>query len=313
MPFITDKNILIHIGFHKTASTFLQTQYFSRSEYGYHQWPVDQFRVHELFIKHGPYASVSEEVVDEIRMHVNAAASKGLTYVLSHERLSGHPASGGYDSRLIADRLNHAMPNARILIVIREQQSIIRSSYSQYVTEGGPVSLHRFLNSPTPIIRRAPFFEFSYFDYVPCVEHYQRLFGSDRVLTLPYEMFSRTPKLFLEKIATFANSKHYGIPNEVPRVNTRQNQIVQTMRRYVNRLFRSQFNNAGLLDFPGVLRCTDRSLRLLSKVLPGVLDRFLMNRQEKLVRNAAGDRYADGNRRLSTLIGIDLAEYGYQC
>ena len=50
--------------------------------------------------------------------HLAAATAEGRTLVLSHERLSGYPSSGGYDRALIAERLNASFPEAKILIVL---------------------------------------------------------------------------------------------------------------------------------------------------------------------------------------------------
>ena len=61
--------------------------------------------------------------------------------MVSFPRLSGHPYSGGYDSRMIADRVAEVFPEARILIVIREQRSMIVSTYKQYVNAGGEARL----------------------------------------------------------------------------------------------------------------------------------------------------------------------------
>ena len=49
--------------------------------------------------------------------------------VISHERLSGYPHSGGHDSKEIAHRLAAVFPNAKVVIVIREQKSMILSNY----------------------------------------------------------------------------------------------------------------------------------------------------------------------------------------
>jgi len=47
--------------------------------------------------------------------------------VLSAERLSGNPDSGGYDSVHVAEYLAATFPEARVLIVIREQADMLVS------------------------------------------------------------------------------------------------------------------------------------------------------------------------------------------
>lgn len=316
MKSIDNSNILIHIGLHKTASSFLQGEIFSRAEYGYLRWPDDQVTIHELMVMRTSFQDAAPEAVDRIRHHVDLATQRGLTFVLSHERLAGHPASGGYDARLIADRLHRAMPNARVLIVLREQNSIIRSNYSQYITEGGPLSLRRFLTQPSDKLRKIPSFDFAYFEYDLCIRYYQNLFGSDRVLALPYELLNRDSDDFLRRIFSFTNTPYNPIAGESQRtrlVNARQNQVVQIIRRLINRWFRSPMNNTALLDLYYLPRILNRILRFLSNCLPGTLDRFLLKRQGKIIRDAIADRYRESNARVSSLIGINLSEYGYDC
>jgi hypothetical protein len=61
----------------------------------------------------------------------------GLIPMVSSERLSGNPHSGGYDSAVLAERLHQVFPGARVLVMIREQRSMILSSWAQYVRVGG--------------------------------------------------------------------------------------------------------------------------------------------------------------------------------
>ena len=87
------------------------------------------------------------------------ATTGGLIPVLSYERLSGNPHSGGYDSKEIANRLVQVFPDAKILIVIREQKDIILSTYKQYIIEGGACTVKRYLHPPPPVEKD----EFLYF------------------------------------------------------------------------------------------------------------------------------------------------------
>jgi hypothetical protein len=317
MQTINYSKSLIHIGYHKTASTFLQTQLFSREDLGFHRWPEKSEQVHELFVARNSFQPVSETALSALRDHVAYAESRGLVYVLSHERLSGHPSSGGYDSRLIADRLCGLMPDASVLIIIREQKSMIRSVYSQYITEGGAQSLWRFLNPPNPAIRRVPYFDYSYFEYVSCIQYYRELFGPEKVLVLPFEMLRKSPDQFLQKIFSHCgNHKDQHDPQrlDAPQVNVRQNEIVQIFRQWLNWLFfRTPFNQFGLINRPKLFRAYNQLFRHISGWVPGVLDRPIIWRQDRLIESLVGDRYAVSNVQLSELIGIDLATYGYDC
>ena len=74
---------------------------------------------------------------------------EGLSPVVSFERFSGNPFSGGYDSKEIADRLVRVFPDARVLVIVREQRSMIVSTYKKYVREGGALPPSKFMRPPT--------------------------------------------------------------------------------------------------------------------------------------------------------------------
>ena len=65
----------------------------------------------------------------------------GLIPIYSNERLSGGPHTGGSDSAEIARRIKICAPSSKIIIIIREQEDMILSSYSQYIRAVGSASL----------------------------------------------------------------------------------------------------------------------------------------------------------------------------
>ena len=72
----------------------------------------------------------------------------GFIPVLSHERLAGNFMSGCWDNDILAKRLSLLFPEAKILLCIREQRSILYSIYQQYVKEGGGGNIQTFLFPP---------------------------------------------------------------------------------------------------------------------------------------------------------------------
>ena len=85
-----------------------------------------------------------------------------------------------------------------MLIVIREQRAMILSTYKQYVQVGGAAPLRHFLEPPVGRSLRVPLFDWRYFEYDHLVRHYQRLFGEEHVLTLPFELFVRDGRAFVQ-------------------------------------------------------------------------------------------------------------------
>lgn len=207
---------LIHIGYHKTGSTWLQRNLFVNAAQGYCT-PWGRLTVIQSdLVTPNALDFHPDAVRDRLAPRLEQAGREGLVPVITSERLSGSPHSGGFDSAMLARRLQAVFPEARILIVIREQRSAIRSSYGQYVKEGGAVSLRRYLRPPKQGVARFPAFERSHFRYDRLIRLYLELFGPERVLALPFEWFRAEPEAFLEAIGAFAGVRATQRLSELP-------------------------------------------------------------------------------------------------
>src|SRR5205823_3496785 len=101
------------------------------------------------------------------------------------------------------NRLAEVFPGARILIVIREQRSMVVSEYTQYVREGGAMRPFEFIKPPKSKSMWVQWFDLRYLRYHRLISYYHRLFGPERVLTLTYEQFAADPVAFASEIGRF--------------------------------------------------------------------------------------------------------------
>lgn len=309
-------NPLIHIGYHKTGTSYLQSRFFVES-YGFRRWPSNQRAIHPALIDLGPYDVVTKSVRDTLNREIDEAATLEQTFVLSHERLSGHPSSGGFDAKSIADRLHSLFPNAKVLMIFREQESMIRSAYSQFVTEGGSLSLRRYLTPPQPDVRKCPYFAFEHFEYAPAIKYYQQLFGNHNVLALPYEHFANSPIEFLNAVGQFGKGDTWNELTidsyEASKVNVAKKVLTQTIRRSLNAvLVRTQFSNSGWLNLPKLIRLYEKTCPKLEPLIPKSIDRWAVARQKAAIRRVVGNHFAPYNCATSELTGFDLREFGYR-
>ncbi|MFO1152239.1 MAG: sulfotransferase [Rhodospirillales bacterium] len=309
------ENILFHIGYHKTASTFLQDKLFMSEPHGFIRFSGRYRLINENFIAANSFHQVSDGFIAQINSEALAAAARDKTLVVSHERLSGYPASGGFDSRLIADRIRSNFPGARVLIVIREQKSFIRSMYSQYITDGGDLCFRRFLNPPEPHICRVPGWSFDYARYDRLIAHYIGLFGKDRVCVLPFEMFRRDHQAFIDRIVSFCDRSPANMPAlPADPVNVRRPLVMQTAARLINRfVFRTQLSPHGLVKARRGKSPVEVLRPLFNLFGRSFIERRMDARLRSQVNEAVGQRYAESNRITRDLIGTDLAGYGYPC
>jgi hypothetical protein len=311
-------SILVHIGYHKTGTIWLQRELFS-GESGY-QWLGKRPRTHpvrRLVRDRTPEfdAAVIRQGFDALIAEVE---QQGRLPVVSLERLSGHPFSGGFDADRVAERLADVFSEARVLVVVREQRAVIVSTYKQYVQVGGACPLERFLDPPRSRSERVPLFDGRHFEYHRLVERYQALFGDDCVLTLPYDLFVHDGRGFVERIAAFAGRPIPGAVLDGLRYRRRSNQArsaltIAAVRRLNKVSVRTEVNPAPRAEW----RPAERLSRWIQRngALDGRLTRPLEERSQtrlrRIVDEWAGERYAESNRRLAELTGFDLGAYGW--
>jgi hypothetical protein len=314
---------LIHIGHHKTGTSWLQRFLFPVIQAGFcfatrdedierHKEPV-----YEYLIAPHPLDFNAERCRTYFQPLVRAAGEAHLVPVVSSERLSGGPHAGGYDTKEIADRLAAVFPGGKVLICIREQKSMILSTYRQYVRGGGTVPLRQYLQPPAVGTALMPSFDYDYFAYHRLIAHYHKLFGDSNVLVLPYEQLVRDPAGLVRRIAAFAHARPAPGALEALPYTTRENAGLTPIgsyltRRLINPLFvQTRLNPRPWLAATDFGRMLIRRLEWLDAVLPSHLQRYIDARAKRFVAGMVGDRYRDSNRRLQDMTGLDLVNYGY--
>ncbi len=305
--------LMIHIGYHKTGTTWLQDAVFNNARYGMAS-PWSRQTITDDFIIPPPFSFDRNDVLLRYQKKCDELRNQGLLPVLSHERMSGYPASGGFDSKTIADRLYSIFPEGRVIIIIREQKSIIRSWYTQYIRDGGGLSIKKYMNPPEPDLLRVPHFNYDFYQYDRLIDYYRTLFSRERVLVLPFELLKANHLDFMKRITKFANLPDIA---DVPG-NTRNEGIGLpwvTITRTANRLFhRNQLNSGALFNAPIVIKNARRAAYFINRtlILRG-MHNFLERNTRRYIAENLGDRYAESNTKTSKAIGIDLQEFGYDC
>jgi hypothetical protein len=311
--------ILVHIGYHKTGSGWLRRRFFVNAQTGFGS-------IGKTGTKHPVRRLVAARPLEfdaaaarkEFDPLLERVATQGLVPVVAFERLTGHPFSGGYDSKEIADRLAQTFPEGRVLVVIREQRNMILSTYNQYVREGGTWPLARFLHPPITKSMRIPWFDFRHFEYHHLLSYYRKLFGAESVLALTYEQFRAAPAAFVSEIASFAGRPlHDDILRSLPfseTSNPSPSPAAVELHRRLNRLgWAADVNPTPVFTSKVIVRPLKRLANSLnhSQLGPPRLNARSKEQLRRLVADAVGDRYAGSNRITAELTGIDLAALGW--
>lgn len=312
--------VLIHIGYHKTGTTWFQKELFTRHDMGFIPWSAPRNHVHRIFAIPGP---LSEPPTDLVRLMLDEArkvTDAGKYFVISHERLTGYPASGCYDSEIILKRLKRYFPNAKISCLFREQTAMINSMWRQQIVDGGSLSLKQFLYPPEEYIRRVPSFDRDVYLYSRLFRKYTDEFGADNILFAPYEHFLQDPGTVLFQLASLLeNSAMRTCVEELvegmKRPNPSLSLTVIHIQRILNLLFaRTQMSPNCLLDLGsanirGVMKMVSR---YFGKYVFAPLDRYFLDRNKEKAARYCGEYYNDDNLIMSEMLSVDLSRFGYK-
>lgn len=300
--------VLLHVGYHKTATTWMQKHLFM-PVHGYRQL-LDHQQVFDLVVKpHG--LRFDPNPARALLKQAAKTLEPGEIPVVSSEVLSGHPFQGGHESDIYAERLARIAPGARILVSIRDQMRIIPSVYGQYLQRGGTMPYDQFFEGTD----RPGYFGFTseHFEYDVLVAHYQRLFGVENVYVLTQESLKADMDGAARDLARFAGGASFlGLQESARRVHAAgYPEYASALLRRANHIQKSTLNPRPILsvgETPGGLF---RLLGGLSRRWPAApLCKGRKPVSEYVAEHFAG-RYTAHNERLALITSNPLDLGGY--
>jgi|26BtaG_2_1085354.scaffolds.fasta_scaffold00002_252 hypothetical protein len=313
------KNVLIHIGYHKTGTTWLQKNTFSKNSTIFQSIsPMEgdrSFAKDFIWDENGyllnPFDLNEEDIRRHLKKLVDQRNDSNKIYVVSDERLSGSPHSSGFNSSVILKRIKKIFPNGKILIVIREQNSWLLSNYYQYLTAGGTHSLKKYLNINYD--GKRPGFSPNHVLYHHLIRGYQDEFGKENVLVLPYELFRSDKIDFFKKFSDFLNIE---IPIEQEGFenysNKHSNYYLNYNLRFLNPFLKSSSVNDYSSHSNKVSRTIAKSIkRGMELIFHRKWDRIYQDKLKKEVQEWSANRFVESNKESARLINVDLEKYNY--
>lgn len=305
---------LIHIGFYKTASTWLQKVLFL-PEYGF-EHVLEVFPLSTLLVQPAEGEFDSRRAAAALSDRMEAIADRGRVPVLSSEAFGGDLLRNGHDRWRNADRLHQAVGGGRILLVVREQGRLLRSMYKTLVLWGMPFSVDGLLRTGAAAAR--PPFDIEFIRFDSLADYYGSLFGSDAVMVLPYELFQQRPEDFLGHIYAHAGRDMPGASalrglslQQV--LNPGQSLAYLHLQRWINRLTLTRYRDyAGLFDNNGIERIFRRIAWHRKNARQTRLDPWLERRFARQADRHLQNRFVDSNRALQVYCPVELAQFAYQ-
>ena len=274
---------LIHVGYHRCASTTLQDILFSNHP-------------KITMTKNSRLAYDKAVGIDDVPFNGCSFSSReDQTTVISSEGLCGV----NYTQRKLGNAwqefpklIHDKWPDAKILIIIRRQPDLIRSYYS--------LNIIKFATVLSPKMYYGDLFCKEYLNYDSLITNYVNLFGAKKVCALPFEMIRHNQSQFLSRLSDFSCVDFRNFP--LPIINAGNSDIANEVMRRLNYFFRILGNQRPLGTGKKKLRTA------LATMLPQSGNKFFDGDDEVEIRNY----FAESNKRISSLIGIDLVkEYGY--
>jgi hypothetical protein len=286
-----------HIGFHKTGTTWLQKVFLS----GHPEivlladWrrPSSDALLREMIV-------ASDSCFDRDR--AQALLSDRLTGcsngsvrlgVVSAERLSGHPASGGFDAFRIAERIAAVSPEGRVVAFVRNQVDLLQSVYVQLVNEGYRGTFSNMIEEEG---WKTPAFSMAMYEFDRLLVHYQDLIGAGRVAFLSFDDFRRDRTAVLERLCDFLGVSRTQIAAQAPRENPTMDARRVPALRLLNQFRATELNRYPIVTFPNVRRFLGGLARLIQRTDPWTPQLVTLVKQ----------RFYESNQRFERLSGIDL-------
>lgn len=197
---------LIHIGWPKAGSTFLQEWFARHPELRYVPYGVAGFRSVLEMAASGPD--------DRFRYGVTSNEQFAVPGTIPLRKSdAGPPDPVHVRQEAVCTLLKTLFPGSRILIITRGFGSLLRSGHSQAVRMGLAMSLQARLDSYARVPGGGE--RHHHFDYV--IGLYRAAFGADNVIVLPFELIRDDEARFLSILEERLGLSHAGI--RVGRVN----------------------------------------------------------------------------------------------
>lgn len=287
------RKVYLHLGFHKTATTFMQRAIFPKLKqinyikYGRIKKELGKVRLNKI-----------SDLEAENLMNFFKSFNNGKPMLISFEGLSGSPLSPTKRKSQfeILNDLRRVFPESEfdvsIIIGIREQVDLLTSLYVQFIHHGGVIGPEKFINGR--LEKNGSIDNFQYHHYI---QELYNLFGENQTYVMIYEYFKQN---FSEEMLRLLN--YIGEPDIPKYKNVGSNKSYGTMQlaiaRRLNRIFKTGANPNGKLSYFNVPKIGQISPR---KLLQNDLSFKLHYKRYELpddLQLSLKNRYLEGNEIL---------------
>lgn len=194
---MAEKNILIHIGYPKSGSSFLSDWFQNHPSFIFKEFSITGFKNTGDIIK---------ESITRTETNFKYCVLRDMRFSATEEvkELNGIDE---YQEK-VCKFLHNLYPESKILIVTRGYESALKAFYSQYIKKGGYKHFQEYADYITNN-------KWSIFNYNFLINTYINYFGKENVIVLPFELLKEDASLFINKIETELQLKNHFYFNKV--------------------------------------------------------------------------------------------------
>ena len=307
------KDIIIHIGLHKTGTTFLQAMVFPELKNIFarslHMLPKSESSPFNQILT-GKFADMNAQELEYLKRDIYNYVDSSVNdsnIILSREDLTCH-FHWEYNqekNEKIFNTLKEFFPDAEFFFVIRKQDSWINSMYAQVrkYSHLAFLNLNEFIGYKNgKFIENKKYLDIQNVDWNKIIEFVEHKFGKENIYILPYEMFKENPKKFLKRFYEHYNiESYYPENNEI--INKRQACFSSTLySKYLYYRYKMPAKMQKILEKndKGFLKWS-QNINIKVKIPK------LSKKQAKQVMEI----HKENNKKLAEYIGMDLSQYGY--
>lgn len=323
---VPDVPLVVHVGYHKTGTTFLQRQFFAQHpgiQYLGKPWANQEVASFFAAFNFRNALEFDTAVARQQLGNLMALAheddaspgelkgERGRPIVVSQESLHTGPEWFGVSVAPMIERLRIVAPAAKVLLTIRNQVAYVDSFYRNYVFHGGKLSLHKFL------------YDSYFFDcglgpklkYDRVIRLYQDAFGASRVYVMLHEDLRRDPRSELKNVCSFMGVQETVFAEGGENVGL--NSLAVPWIRAVNQILASDFHQEYYeIAAPRPSGWRSRARRRVARGLRKAAGHSVFSKFRKgLLRppdvDYITDYFAASNARLEKVLGRDLNSQGY--
>jgi len=296
--------LLIHIGYHKTASSFWQRRVFQSNGLNL----LDRKEAQEVLLALSPYEFKAEKFDKWLESRL---VSDKLN-VLSDEEFSGNIHTAGNGRSITYETIERIsgieVADVYVLVFIRDQIDMIDSCYRQYVKKGGTTSFINYINPEKKgrLRHRFPGFSLSHFKYDDVIEHCLSRFDKNHVIAFSYEQFKNNPDVIISRLSrTFETDFPINETENVVIVNKSLSNVAVSLARISNTFFSADpISNRTMVPIPWLAKAFVKLWLLIDTLFPRSLFRTSYVSNDR--KNELARYYEFSNARTRELTGIDV-------